>query len=261
MKIITLIKQVPDSTRVKVDQATGTLIRSGVPTILNPYDRYALEQALKIKKENGAELYVLTMGPAQAEEVIRLSLALGADKGILLSDIAFAGSDTWATSYALAKAVQKIGKYDIIMAGMMAIDGDTAQTGPGVSQQLRIPQITFCTEVSVNGKSLRAKKLIDGGHEILEAKFPVLITTAMPYGYDPAYPSFHKIADAENKPFEKWNATDIDANPAYLGLNGSPTRVDKIYSPPAREKGTVFRGSAVELADKVVEIIKTECAQ
>ncbi len=132
MNIIVCIKQVPDSTQVKVDPKTGTLIRAGVPSILNPYDHYALEKALAIKAKTGAKVTVLSMGPAQAVAVLRLALALGADEGVLLSDRAFAGSDTWATSYALATAVRKIGAFDLILCGQMSIDGDTAHTGPGI---------------------------------------------------------------------------------------------------------------------------------
>jgi len=261
MKILTLIKQVPDSTRVKVDPVTGTLIRTGVPSILNPYDHFALEQALKIKKETGAELVVLSMGPEQAAEIIRLALALGADKGILLCDRAFAGSDTWATSYALSKAVGKIGNVDLILAGMMAIDGDTAQTGPGIAQQLGIPQITFCTEASVNGKTLTAKKLIEGGYEVVEAKLPALITMVTAYGFDPSYPGFADIIKAQDeKPLEKWTAADIDAEAALLGFKGSPTRVDRIYPPAQREKGEIMQGSAGELSEKLIRIIRSECS-
>ena len=180
MNIIVCIKQVPDSTQVKVDPKTGTLIRAGVPSILNPYDHYALEKALAIKAKTGAKVTVLSMGPAQAVAVLRLALALGADEGVLLSDRAFAGSDTWATSYALATAVKKIGQFDMILCGQMAIDGDTAQTGPGIAYHLGIPQITFCESVDSDGTRAVVKKLIEGGHQIMEADLPVLITMTMP---------------------------------------------------------------------------------
>lgn len=259
MEIILLLKQVPDSTRVKVDPVTGTLIRAGVPSILNPYDHFALEQALKIKKEHNAHLTVLSMGPPQAEEVIRMALALGADKGILLSDRAFAGSDTWATSYTLGAAIKKIGKFDLILAGMMAIDGDTAQTGPGVAQQLRLPQITFCDELKVNGKKLIAKKIIEGGHEVVECQMPVLCTMIMPHDFTPPYPSFVQIYKAQiEKPIELWSVKNIDVDPKYLGLDGSPTRVDKIYPPQQREKGEIFKGSPAEMVEKLLQILEKE---
>jgi len=258
MNIIVCIKQVPDSTQVKVDPKTGTLIRAGVPSILNPYDHFALEQALAIKEKTGAKVTVLSMGPNQATAVIRLALALGADEGVLLSDRAFAGSDTWATSYALATAVKKIGQYDLICCGQMAIDGDTAQTGPGMAFHLGIPQITFCSGVDANGQTVVVKKLIEGGHQILEADMPVLVTMTMPVDYVAKYPSFMAAHKAQDKTIHVWTATDIGADPHKLGLEGSPTRVDRIFPPPARQKGEMFSGSAQELAAKFVEILKKE---
>ncbi len=258
MNIIVCIKQVPDSTQVKVDPKTGTLIRAGVPSILNPYDHYALEKALAIKAKTGAKVTVLSMGPNQAVAVLRLALALGADEGVLLSDRAFAGSDTWATAYALATAIRKIGAYDLILCGQMAIDGDTAQTGPGIANQLRIPQITFCSHVDANGNQVVVNKLIDGGKQILEADMPVLVTMTMPVDYAPKYPSFLAAHNAQEKPVHTWTAADIGADPSKLGLNGSPTRVDRIFPPPARQKGEMISGSPAELANKLVEILKKE---
>ncbi len=258
MNIIVCIKQVPDSSQVKVDPKTGTLIRAGVPSILNPYDHFALEKALEIKAQTGAKVTVLSMGPNQALAVLRLALALGADEGILLSDRAFAGSDTWATSYALATAIRKIGKYDLILCGQMAIDGDTAQTGPGIAHQLNIPQITFCTHVDASGNQVMAKKLIEGGKQILQADMPVLITMTTPADYAPKYPSFLAAHKAQDKTVHTWTAADIGADPHKLGLEGSPTRVDRIFPPPARPKGEMFAGSAGELANKLVEILKKE---
>ncbi len=258
MNIIVCIKQVPDSTRVKVDPKTSTLVRTGVPSILNPYDHFALSQALKIKAKTGATVTVLSMGPQQANSVIRLALALGADKGILLSDRAFAGSDTWATSYALATAIRKIGNYDLIMCGQMAIDGDTAQTGPGIAFHLGVPQVTFCDSIDVAGGKVILRKIIDGGHQIMEADLPALVTMTMPVDYVAAYPSFLGAFHAQKKPSETWTAAHIGADPKKLGLDGSPTRVDRIFPPPARAKGEIYSGGAVEMANKVLEILKKE---
>jgi len=258
MNIIVCIKQVPDSTQVKVDPKTGTLVRAGVPSILNPYDHYALEKALDIKQKTGAKVTVLSMGPNQAIAVLRLALALGADEGVLLSDRAFAGSDTWATAYALATAIRKIGSYDLILCGQMAIDGDTAQTGPGIANQLNIPQITFCSNVDASGSQVVVNKLIEGGKQVLEADMPVLVTMTMPADYAPKYPSFMAAHKAQEKPVHTWTAADIGADPNKLGLNGSPTRVDRIFPPPARQKGEMFAGSPAELAAKLVEILKKE---
>ena len=258
MNIIVCVKQVPDSTQVKVDPKTGTLVRAGVPSILNPYDHFALERALELKAKTGAKITLLSMGPNQATAVLRLGLALGADEGVLLSDRAFAGSDTWATSYALATAIRKIGAYDLILCGQMAIDGDTAQTGPGIAYHLNIPQITFCESIDASGAQVVVKKLIEGGHQILEADLPLLVTMTMPHDYVAKYPSFLAAHNAQEKPIHVWTAADVGADPSKLGLNGSPTRVDRIFPPPARAKGEMFSGTAVELANKFVEILKKE---
>lgn len=258
MNIIVCIKQVPDSTRVKVDPKTSTLVRAGVPSILNPYDHFALSQALAIKAKTNATITVITMGPPQAVSVVRLALALGADKGILLSDRAFAGSDTWATSYALATAIRKAGGYDLIMCGQMAIDGDTAQTGPGIAYHLDIPQITFCESAACDGRKITVAKVIDGGRQIMEADLPALITMTMPFDYIAAYPSLPAAYKAQQKPVETWTAAQINADPKKLGLEGSPTRVDRIFPPPARPKGEIFSGAPAELADTLIGILKKE---
>jgi len=258
MNIVVCIKQVPDSTQVKVDPQTGTLIRAGVPSILNPYDHYALECAIALKEKTEATLTVITMGPPQAKTVLRLAMSLGADRGILLCDRAFAGSDTWATSYALSKAIKKLGKVDLIFCGMMAIDGDTAQTGPAIAQQLRMAQITFCQSVSLSGRKLTAKKLIEGGHEVLEANLPVLCTMVLPQDYASAQPSFTQIMQSQDKPLETWTAVDIAAEDNLVGLKGSPTRVDRVYAPPQRERGEIFQGTSAEMSEKLVRILEKE---
>ena len=258
MNIVVLVKQVPDTTEVKINPETGTLIRAGVPSIINPYDHFALEAALELKKKHDFKVTIVSMGPPQAKSVVQLAMALGADEGVLLSDMAFAGSDSWATAYALAKAVKKIGKADIIFAGMQAIDGDTAQTGPGVAQQLGIPQITFCEQVEVDGRRVIARKQIDGGYEVLEARPPVLLTMIMTKDYTPRYPSFLAVSASLKKPFHVWSAADVGAEAHFLGLKGSPTQVSRIYPPPQREKAAMFSGSGQEGAGKILEIMRSE---
>lgn len=256
MNIIVCIKQVPDSDKVKVNPETGTIIRAGVPSILNPYDHFALENALKIKKETGGKITVISMGPPQAVEVIKLALSLGADRGILLSDRAFAGSDTWATSYAISKGIEKIGSYDLILCGQMAIDGDTAQTGPGIAYHLNIPQITFCENVGIANGKAEISKFVDGGTLDMQAELPALITMTIPADYQGIYPSFLDVFDAQDRPVETWTAADVGADPQKLGLEGSPTRVDKIYAPERKVQGEIFSGSANELAEKVLNFLK-----
>ncbi len=258
MNIIVCIKQVPDSAQVKIDPQTGSLIRAGVPSILNPHDHFALEKALAIKARTGAKVTVLSMGPDQAIAVLRLALALGADEGVLLSDPTFAGADTWATAYTLAHAVKKIATYDLILCGQMAIDGDTAQTGPEMAYHLNIPQITFCESVDSDGQQVIVKKLIEGGHQIMEADLPVLITMTMPIDYAPKYPSFLAAHQAQEKPISIWKAGDLEADSHKLGLEGSPTRVSRIFPPAGRAKGEMITGTAEEMAAKFVEILKKE---
>ncbi|MFA6092782.1 MAG: electron transfer flavoprotein subunit beta/FixA family protein [Elusimicrobiota bacterium] len=258
MKIVVCVKQVPDTTEVQVDPQTGTLIRAGVPSILNPYDHFAVEKALELKAEHGAEVSVLTMGPPQAQAVLRLALALGADRAMLLSDRLFAGSDTWATSYALGRAIRKLGRTDLILCGQQAIDGDTAQVGPGIAQNLRIPQITFCDQVEIEDRQLKARHHIDDGHEIVQARLPVLCTMTPPQDYRPRHPSFPRVVQAMGKVLETWTALEIGAEPGMIGLKGSPTQVDRVYAPPQKEKGVVFTGTAAELAGRILDILQKE---
>lgn len=258
MHIAVCVKQVPDTTEVKINPETNSLIRTGVPSIINPYDHFALQTAMELKKIHGSRVTVVSMGPPQAKSVVQMGLALGADDGVLLSDMAFAGSDTWATSYALARAVKKLGKVDVILTGMQAIDGDTAQTGPGVAQQLGIPQVTFCEKIDIDGKKMIARKLIDGGYEVVEVKAPVLFTMIMPKDYVPRYPSFLETHASLRKPYNVWSASDIGAEKQYLGIKGSPTQVARIYPPPQREKASMTNGSSQEAVEKILDIMRKE---
>ena len=257
MDIIVCLKQVPNTAKVKMNQ-DGTLLRTGVPSILNPYDHFALAKALEIKKQTGAKIKILSMGPTQAREVLRLALALGADEAYLLCDRAFAGSDTWATSYALSCAIKKLTPFNLILCGQMAIDGDTAQTGPEIAGHLNIPQITFCTDIELKNDTLTATKLIDGGHQILECSLPVLITLTTPHNFVLPYPSFTDIFKAQQKTLFTWTPKDIDADISKLGLNGSPTRVSKIYPPAPKQKGQIFNLSAEETSAEIVKILQAK---
>lgn len=259
MNIFVCIKQVPDTTEVKINPQTGTLIRTGVPSILNPYDHFAVTQALKIKKEHPhSTINVVSMGPPQAKAVVHLALALGCDCGYLLSDPVFAGSDTWATSYALALAIKKIAKPDLVLCGMQAIDGDTAQVGPGISVHLSIPVVAFCDEISIKGRKLEAKRHIDDGYDVVECDLPCVVTLVKPKDFELPFPSFVDIVEATSKKFVVLKAADIGCDPSKVGLKGSPTQVARIYPPKKEIDTTYINTTSVEAANRIIEILKQE---
>ncbi len=255
VRFIVCVKQVPDTTEVRVDPKTNTLIREGVPCILNPFDQFALEEAVRLKKE-GDEIIVITMGPPQAKKELMKCLALGADEAILLSDRALAGADTWATSYTLAQAIRKIGKFDIIFCGYQAIDGDTAQVGPELAAQLGIPQITYIESVDdLSSRKLIAKSQTDEGYKIVEVKLPVLLTGITPSGFMPRSPPLPNIIKAKQKPFATWTADDLGGEKDKYGLAGSLTQVIRVYAPPLREKGAIITDEPSIAVEKLMEML------
>lgn len=245
MHIVCCIKQVPDTTQVKIDPVTNTLIRAGVESICNPYDLVASEAAVKLKEKYGGKVTVITMGIPQAEAQLRDCLALGADEAILLSDRALAGADTLATSYALASAIQKISEQDpvdIVMCGKQAIDGDTAQTGPGIATRLGFTQLTYVSAIlglDINNKLITVRREIEGGSQIVEAKLPVLLTVELELD-NPRYASLPSLIRSIRQEVKVWGAKDLGAAPELLGLKGSPTSVRTIFAPPPRKGGPVF---------------------
>ncbi len=258
MRFIVCVKQVPDTTEVKIDPETNTLVREGVPSILNPFDQFALEQAIKIRKE-GDEIIVISMGPPQAKKALLKCLALGADKAILLSDNAFAGADTWATSYTLTQCIKKIGDYNIVLCGLQAIDGDTAQVGPEIAGQLGIPQITYVESIEkLNENKLEVKAQTDDGYKIIEVKTPVLITGITPSYFEPTNPPMMSIMKANKKPFLMWDANELGGDKDNYGLNGSLTQVINIYSPPPREKGVIIQEEPEAAVEKLIDLLSKD---
>jgi len=235
---------VPDTTNVKIDPKTGTLIREGVPSIVNPEDKNALEMALNIKEEVGeGTITVITMGPPQADAALRECLAMGADKVVLLSDRAFAGGDTWATSYTLANAItNKIGAYDLVICGRQAIDGDTAQVGPQTAEQLGVAQITYVVEVKLDkkAKKITAKRQLEDGYEMIEAPLPCLITVCKEAN-EPRYPTLPGIMKAyQEQKVETWSTVEIGGDKDNYGLKGSPTQVKKTFTPHHKRAGEII---------------------
>ena len=256
MNIVVCIKQVPDTTNVRIDPETNTLIRSGIQSIINPFDMYAIEEAVRLKEKFGGMVTVITMGPPQAEEALREAISLGADEAVLVSDRAFAGSDTWATSYTLSKAVQKIGKFDLVICGKQAIDGDTAQVGPGVAAFLDIPQITFVKKIEdIKDSFIRAERMTEEGYDIIESPLPCLITVVKEIN-EPRLPSLKGKMRAKKAEIKKLEAKDLDADPDSLGLKGSPTKVVKIFTPPPRKGGQMLEGEAKDISERLVDLLK-----
>jgi len=259
MKIIVCIKQVPDTSNVRIDPETNTLIREGVASIINPFDMYAIEEAVRIKERLGGRVTVITMGPPQAEAALREAISMGADDAALISDRAFAGSDTWATSYTLACAIKKLDGFDIIFCGKQAADGDTAQVGPGISMHLDIPQVTYVKKIEdMNSQSARVERMTESGYEVIETPLPVLFTVVKEIN-QPRMPSLKGKMRARSASIKLLKAPDLDADEKFLGLNGSPTQVVKIFTPPAKEGGIILTGSVDEITDSIIEAIKDEC--
>lgn len=255
MKIVVCIKQVPDTNEVKLDPKTGTLIRDGVPSIINPDDKSGLEAALRLKDSVGAHVTVITMGPPQADLALREAMAMGVDRAILLTDRAFAGADTWATSSALAGALRNI-EHDLIIAGRQAIDGDTAQVGPQIAEHLQIPSISYVEELQPTADGIIVKRAFEDGYHRIHAKFPCLITTLKELN-EPRYMRVSGIYDAfRTQEVEIWNVNNITVDPANLGLKGSPTKVKKSFTKGAKSAGKVFQVDHKEAAQIIVEKMK-----
>ena len=246
LNILVCVKQVPDTAEIRTDPKTGNLLREGLPAVVNPYDKYALELALRIKDEHpGVKVTMVSMGPRQAEAALRQCLAMGADKAVLLSDRAFGGADTLATSYVLARAVRHLGAFDLILCGRQAIDGDTAQTGPALAEQLGWPQVTLVKELQVSADRIRATRETSRGTEVWQAALPALVTVTKP-GFEPRVPTLRASLAAKRAAVTVLALDDIAADPARCGLRGSPTAVRKTYTLAAK-KACVFARDANEL--------------
>lgn len=246
MEILVCVKQVPDTAEVKIDPEKHTVIRAGVPNIFNPFDQNALEAALQLKDSQGARVTLLSMGPPQAEDVLREGLAMGADDAYLLTDRKVGGSDTLATGYCLAQAVKKVAElqgieqFDVVLCGKQAIDGDTAQVGPQIATELGIPQITYAAEINVDGTTVCVKQQNEEGYIVTEAQFPVLITAVKELN-EPRFPTIRGTMKAKKREIPHLSADDIKVDETKIGLKGSPTMVRKIFTPPQRTQGLVIK--------------------
>ncbi|MFN3396320.1 MAG: electron transfer flavoprotein subunit beta/FixA family protein [Thermodesulfovibrionales bacterium] len=255
MNIVVCIKQVPDTAEVRINPETNTLIREGVPSIINPYDMHALEAGLRIKESVGGKVTVITMGPPQAETALREAISIGADDALLITDRAFAGSDTLATSYTLSRAIDKLGA-DIILCGKQAIDGDTAQVGPEIAEFLNIPHVSYVKKIEeIRPDYIRVHRLMEEGYDIVESTLPVLLTVVKELN-EPRLPSLKGKMAAKKAEIRRWTASDIEADPERLGLKGSPTWVKNIFAPEIKKDRKIFEGSMEEQVDALIEELR-----
>lgn len=255
MEIIVCIKQVPDTTEARIDPETNTLIREGVPSIINPFDEYALEAAFQLRERYGGRVCAITMGPPQAEEILRKAYSLGVDEAYLLSDRSFAGADTLATAYTLAAGIRKIKRFDLIICGKQAIDGDTAQVGPELAELLDIPQVAYVRKIEVFGNTIRVERELEDTCEKIELTLPGLLTVTNQIG-QLRPPSLKYVLKAKNKEIVRWGAEDLEIDKSRIGLPGSATRVVKIFTPPKREAKEILKGDVGEVTTRLIEELK-----
>ncbi len=253
MNILVCLKQVPGTTQVKIDPQTNTLVRQGIKNIMNPFDTYALEEGVRIKERYGGKVTAISMGPPQAEEVLREAISTGADEAILLSDGAFAGADTLATSYTLARAINKIHEYDLVVCGRQTIDGDTGQVGPELAEMLGIPFVDYVSKIEeINNRYIRVQRMVEEGHEVIEAPLPALITVVKEINV-PRLPSLRGLAKSKSALIPIWTAQEIGADKNMVGLSGSATRVIKIFFPQRVSRGEIFQGSIESQVESLIE--------
>ena len=260
MRIVVPIKQVPETNAVKMDETTGTMIREDVEAIVNPLDLYAIEIAIQLCQQRGGEVVSVSMGPPKAESALKEAIAMGIDSGILISDKAFAGSDTWATSYVLASAIRRLGEFDLVICGERATDGDTGQVGPGIAGFLDLPVATYISRIErVNENSCRLHRLVENGYEILNVELPAVLTVVKEVA-EPRLPTLRGKQKAKKTDVPVWSVEDLDVEADQLGLNGSPTRVVKIFRPKVTRQCQMLEAgdevSIEQATDQVVEFLR-----
>jgi len=255
VNIVVCIKQVPGTTKVKINPETGTLIRDGVEAVVNPFDEYAIEEALRIREKVGGVVKVITMGPPQAETALRSAIAMGADEAYLISDRAFAGSDTWATSYTVSRGIQTLGKVDLIICGKQAIDGDTAQVGPGVAEMLGLPYVAWVRKVEeITDSHIRVERLMEEGYDVVEMPLPGLITVVKEIN-TPRMASLKGKMKAKSAQINIINASSMQVDMARLGLKGSPTQVLRSFVPERKTGGEKIKDELPVMVDKLKSTI------
>jgi len=256
MNIVVCLKQVPGTTEVKIDSQTNTLIREGIKNIVNPFDTYALEEGVRIKERYGGKVTTVSMGPPQAEEVLREAISVGADEAILLSDSAFAGADTLATAYTLARAISKLGQYDIIICGRQTVDGDTGQVGPELAEMLGIPFVAYVSQIEgIDNGYMRVQQMVEEGHEVIETPLPAVITVVKEINM-PRLPSLRGLSRAKNAVIPVWAAQELAVDKSMVGLPGSATRVIKIFFPQRVHQGEILQGELASQVDSLLNKLR-----
>jgi electron transfer flavoprotein beta subunit len=259
LHIVVCVKQVPDTTQVRIDPETNTLIREGVPSIINPFDIHAIEEAVRLKERYGGRATMLCMGPPWANEALQKALSFGADDAVLLTDRALAGSDTWATSVALASAIRKLDQQqpvDLVICGKQTIDGDTAQVGPGIATRLKFAQLTYVDQivaVDLEARRITVRRMLEGAREVVSGPLPALLTVVKEIN-EPRYAALPDLIRGLRFDVPVWRVADLDVNPDEVGLQGSPTQVRRIVPPPRRGAGEMIAG-ALEDPDKAAAVL------
>lgn len=261
ISIVVCIKPVPDSRhweKITLDPETGLLRREGIPIIISPLDRNALEEALRIKENRDGKVTVISMGPPNTVEILTSALAMGADAAVLLTDRTFAAADTLATAYALASGIRKLGEYDLVLLGNESLDGSTGQVGPQVAEFLGIPHVTHVNKVNfIDEDTLQVKSRIELGYMMIEVKIPVALAVEKEIN-EPRIPSLLGVVQAKEKPMSTWSANDIGVDKARIGLPGSPTQVAKVFAIEVKRRGEVLTGEPVEVTRKLIEKLRAE---
>lgn len=256
MNSVVCLKQVPGTTRVAIDPQTNTLVRQGIESIVNPFDTYALEEGVRLKERYGGRTTAISMGPPQAEAMLRETISTGADEAILLCDSTFAGSDTWATAYVLSRAIQKIKDYDLVICGRQTIDGDTGQVGPELAEMLEVPFVAYVSQIEeVNNGLMRVRRMVEDGHEVIEAPLPAVITVAKEINV-PRLPSLRGLTRARSAVIPVWTAGELNIDKDMVGLAGSATRVIKIFYPQRVRQAEMLEGSPENQVDSLLEKLR-----
>lgn len=256
MNIVVCLKQVPGTTQVKIDPETNTLIRQGIENIINPFDNYAIEEGVRLRERFGGRVTAISMGPPQAETALREAISLGVDEGILLSDPAFAGADTWATSCTLSVAIRKLGQCDLVICGRQTLDGDTGQVGPQLAEMLDVPFVAYVSEIEeIADGGMRVRRMVEDGYEVMESPLPAVLTVVKEIN-TPRLPSLRGLARSKSAAIPVWGAGEIDIDRDKVGLSGSFTRVIKIFTPQRVCQGEIFQGDLGNQVDCLIGRLK-----